>query len=101
MLVLRFNSFMNIDAYRRRRLQELVEKEANGNVAAFARAHNQDPARLRQILSENYRGGRSFGEGVARRLESDLGLPPLYFDLGIEKQIAPPESVSKSSSGES
>jgi SOS-response transcriptional repressor LexA len=79
---------MNIDAYRRGRLQELVDKEAAGNVAAFARAHNQDPARLRQILNENYRGGRSFGEGVARRLESDLGLPPLYFDLGIEEQVA-------------
>lgn len=88
MLVLGFNSLMNIDAYRRGRLQEIVDSTAGGNVAAFARAHNQDPARLRQILNENYRGGRSFGEGVARRLEADLGLPALYFDLGMEKHVA-------------
>ncbi|WP_146153238.1 LexA family transcriptional regulator [Paraburkholderia fungorum] len=78
---------MDIDAYRRKRLRELVDKESKGNVAAFARTHNQDAARLRQVLNQNYRDGKSFGEGVARRLEADLGLPALYFDLGIEKEI--------------
>ncbi|KDR41564.1 S24 family peptidase [Caballeronia glathei] len=78
---------MDIDAYRRKRLKELVDKEAGGNVAAFARMHNQDPVRLRQILNANYRSGKGFREGVARRLEADLKLAPLYFDLGLEEEL--------------
>jgi SOS-response transcriptional repressor LexA len=87
MLVFMSNEKMDIDAYRRKRLKELVDKESDGNVAAFARLHNQDAARLRQVLNPNYRGGKGFREGVARRLEADLKLPPLYFDLGIEQVI--------------
>lgn len=75
---------MDMDAHRRRRLQDLVDKETSGNVSAYARKHGQDATRLRQVLNENYRNGRSFGEGTARRLEKDLELPNLYFDMGIE-----------------
>lgn len=89
MLVFGSNAKMDIDAYRRKRLKELVDREADGNVAAFARLHNQDAARLRQVLNPNYRDGKGFREGVARRLETDLKLPPLYFDLGIEQEIGP------------
>lgn len=71
-----------MDAHRRKRLQELVDKEAGGNAAAFARLHHQDAARIRQLLNPNYRGGKGFGEGAARRIEKDLGLPALYLDLG-------------------
>lgn len=80
---------MDMDAHRRRRLQDLVDKETGGNVSAYARNHGQDATRLRQILNPNYRKGRSFGEGTARRLEADLGLPSLYFDLGVEGAIKP------------
>ena len=81
---------MDIDAYRRARLKELVDKEAGGNVAAFARAHPLavDATRLRQMLNPNYRGGAGFKEGAARKLEKSLGLPNLYFDFGIESAIA-------------
>lgn len=90
MLVFGFNAHMDIDAYRRARLQELVDKETGGNVAAFARAHPLavDATRLRQMLSATYRGGAGFKEGAARKLEKALGLPDLYFDFGIESAIA-------------
>lgn len=76
---------MDMDEHRRKRLRALVDKEADGNVSAYARKYGQDATRLRQILNPNYRNGRSFGEGTARRLEGDLGLPNLYFDRGIEE----------------
>lgn len=85
---------MDIDAHRRRRLQDLVEKETQGNVAEFARRHNQDAARLRQVLNPNYRGGKGFKEGVARRLEADLKLSPLYFDLGLGLEVDPQHTSS-------
>jgi phage repressor protein C with HTH and peptisase S24 domain len=90
MLVFGFNATMDIDAYRRARLQELVDKETGGNVAAFARAHPLavDATRLRQMLSTTYRGGAGFREGAARKLEKALGLPNLYFDFGIESALA-------------
>lgn len=75
---------MDMDEHRRKRLRALVDEEAEGNVSAYARKYGQDATRLRQILNPNYRGGRSFGEGTARRLEKDLGLPNLYFDRGLE-----------------
>ncbi|WP_134166307.1 S24 family peptidase [Paraburkholderia caballeronis] len=76
---------MDIHEHRRKRLQALIDTDlsAKGNIAAFARAHNQDAARLRQVLNANYRNGQSFGERVARRLEDDLGLAPMYFDAGF------------------
>lgn len=80
---------MDIDAYRRKRLQDLVDKEAAGVVAVFARLHNQDAARLRQLLNPNYREGKGFKERVARRLEADLKLPSFYFDLGVEEHLGP------------
>jgi len=81
---------MDIDAYRRARLQDLVDKAAKGNAAEFARLHKEavTATRLRQLLNPNYRGGEGFKEGAARKLEKTLGLPNLYFDLGIENAIA-------------
>lgn len=93
MLVFSSNCAMDIHEHRRQRLQALIDadKSAKGNVAAYARAHNQDAARLRQVLNANYRGGQSFGERTARRLEEDLGLEPMYFDSGfIAHQHAAP-----------
>lgn len=87
MLVLGSNSRMDIHAHRRKRLWELVTREADGNVAEYARKHDQNAERLRQVLNENYRKGKSFGEGTAERLVEELGLPPLYFDLGIEQEL--------------
>jgi SOS-response transcriptional repressor LexA len=85
---------MDIDAYRRKRLKELVDKDAGGNVAEFARQHAQDATRLRQMLNKNYRDGKGFKERAARRLELELGLPDLYFDLGIEDEILGRNSVT-------
>jgi SOS-response transcriptional repressor LexA len=85
---------MDIHEHRRQRLSALIDSDdlARGNVAAFARNHNQDAARLRQILNANYREGQSFGERVARRLELDLGLAPMYFDLGFAaREHNPPQ----------
>ncbi|MFL9904685.1 S24 family peptidase, partial [Paraburkholderia fungorum] len=80
---------MDIDAYRRSRLQELVDRDAGGNAAQFARLHNEvvTATRLRQLLNPNYRGGEGFKEGAARKLEKALKLQALYFDLGIESAI--------------
>jgi hypothetical protein len=104
MLVFSFNTVMDIDAHRRARLQELVDKEADGIVAEFARRHPNGPdaTRLRQMLNANYRGGNGFKEGAARKLEKALGLPRLYFDFGIESALAAnhisaPADISKKS----
>lgn len=90
MLVFRSNPYMDIDAYRRKRLQELVDTTAAGNVAEFARNHSEvvTATRLRQMLNPNYREGAGFKEGAARKLEKALGLPNLYFDLGLESALA-------------
>jgi phage repressor protein C with HTH and peptisase S24 domain len=88
MLVFGFNLAMDIHAHRRNRLQELVDKEADGTAAEFARKHNLDATRIRQLLSATYRNGRGFGEGAARNLETALGLDHPYFDLGLESAIA-------------
>jgi SOS-response transcriptional repressor LexA len=79
---------MDIHAHRRNRLQELVDKEADGTAAEFARKHNLDATRIRQLLSATYRNGRGFGEGAARNLETALGLDHPYFDLGLESAMA-------------
>jgi SOS-response transcriptional repressor LexA len=92
---------MDIDAYRRARLQELVDREAGGVVAEFARLHPKAPdaTRLRQLLNPNYRGGNGFREGAARNLEKALGLPSLYFDLGIESAIAAEHTSARPDKG--
>lgn len=81
---------MDINAHRRARLQELVDREANGVVEEFARLHPLavGATRLRQMLNPNYREGAGFKEGAARKLEKALNLPSLYFDLGIESALA-------------
>lgn len=90
MLVFGSNAAMDIDAYRRARLQELVDREAGGIVAEFARKHSEvvTATRLRQMLNPHYRDGGGFKEGAARKLEIALGLPKLYFDFGIETTLA-------------
>jgi SOS-response transcriptional repressor LexA len=88
MLVFGSNSGMDIYAYRRSRLKELVDKEGDGVAAEFARKHNQDATRIRQLLSATYRKGRGFGEGAARNLEESLVLPERYFDLGFDSVLS-------------
>ncbi|MCG5072247.1 S24 family peptidase [Paraburkholderia tagetis] len=84
---------MDIHEHRRRRLRALIDADetAKGNVAEFARNHNQDAARVRQVLNPNYREGQSFGERAARRFEEELGLAKMYFDFGfaIEEHNSP------------
>lgn len=94
MLVFGSNLVMEIDAYRRKRLQALIDDESGGNVEAFARTHNQSAPRLRQMLSPTYRDGNGFKERAARRLESELGLSKLYFDLGFEREVMAQQHTS-------
>lgn len=102
MLVFCSNGDMDIHEHRRQRLSALIQNDkiAQGNVAAFARNHNQDAARLRQVLNANYRGGQSFGERAARRLETELGLAPMYFDLGFVVSEHNPSSSDTSITGQ-
>lgn len=91
MLVFWFNTRMNIDAYRRARLQELIDNsEAKGNVAEFSRLHDEvvSATRLRQLLNPNYRDGEGFKEGAARKLEKVLKLAERYLDQGFERAVA-------------
>lgn len=77
---------MDIDAHRRKRLQELIDQSGARNTAEFARLHNEvvSATRLRQLLNPSYRGGEGFKERAARTLERTLKLPQFYFDMGIE-----------------
>lgn len=72
-------------AHRRRRLQDLVNEQTEGNAAAFARLHGLDAARIRQLLNPNYRGGDGFGERAGRTLAKQIGLEEFYFNIGAEE----------------
>lgn len=73
------NTPMDMHAIRRRNLRDLIESQG-GSVASFARASGISEARLSQLLSQSFRGGRNFGEKMARKIEQQWGLPPLALD---------------------
>ena len=77
---MRFNPFMDMHSIRRRNLRALIDQRSDGNVAQFGRDTGFDEARLSQLLSEKYRGGKNFGEKAARTVESVAALPALSLD---------------------
>ena len=82
---------MNIYQHRRERLTSLIRDQYGGTRKALAEASGWSEARLSQVLSSTYREGRAFSEKIARKLESDLALPAMFFDHGA---IAPTEEPS-------
>lgn len=100
MLNIEFNAHMDIYEFRRRRLNALI-KEKYKYRKQVAEAIGWSEARLSQILSPTYRGGRGFAEKVARKLESDLQLEPMYFDLGAAEGRLPESHVGDVPSNDS
>jgi hypothetical protein len=83
MVKLWFNGGMDIHAHRRQRLNDLIAHQFGGSRPRFSEAAECTEARTSQLLSGTFREGRNFGEGVARKLEATLNLPPMYFDQGF------------------
>lgn len=73
------NNKMDMHAIRRKNLRMIIER-MGGTPAAFSRVVDVPEARLAQVLSEKYRGGKNFGEKAARTLEEAAGLAPLTLD---------------------
>ncbi len=65
---------------RRANLRKLIDDKYGGSVAEFSRFSEIDPARLSQVLSENYREGKNFGEKAARLIETKAHLPVFFLD---------------------
>jgi phage repressor protein C with HTH and peptisase S24 domain len=80
MLNMSFNHAMDMNAVRRRNLRAEIERRWGGSVAAFSREIGIVEARLSQVLSETYRGGKNFGEKAARNIEAAAGMAPLSLD---------------------
>lgn len=67
---------VDIQDARRKRLQRYIERQFSGNISALARRVGRQPT----FFSDLFAGRKSFGEKLARKLESELGLEPGYFD---------------------
>lgn len=80
MLNLSFNHAMDMNAVRRRNLRGEIDRRCGGSVAAFSREIGIVEARLSQVLSETYRGGKNFGEKAARTIEAAAGMLPMSLD---------------------
>ncbi|QGZ41541.1 phage repressor protein C with HTH and peptisase S24 domain [Pseudoduganella flava] len=74
--------------HRRERLTSLIRDQYGGLRKALADASGWSEARISQILSSTYREGRAFSEKIARKLESDLSLPAMFFDHGAIVEAA-------------
>lgn len=74
------NHAMDMNAVRRRNLRAVIDEKFDRSVAEFGRKAGIPEARLSQVLSETYRGGKNFGEKAARTIEAAAGLPPLSLD---------------------
>ena len=61
---------------RQRKLKELIDDQFAGSQADFCRKAELQPAQVNQWLT----GYRNLGEKAARKIESKLGLAPLWFD---------------------
>jgi SOS-response transcriptional repressor LexA len=85
-----FNPDMDMNSIRRKNLRAEINRCTEGNVAAFARQFGIDEARMSQVLSEKYRGGKNFGEKAARAMEKAAGLAP----LSLDKVEPTPEVIS-------
>lgn len=79
---------MNMYQHRRERLTGLIRDQYGGIRKLLADASGWSEARISQILSSTYREGRAFSEKIARKLEADLDLAPMYFDHGALAEAA-------------
>jgi phage repressor protein C with HTH and peptisase S24 domain len=80
---------MDMYQHRRERLVALIRDKFSGLRKSLADASGWSEARISQILSPTYRDGRAFSEKIARKLEEDLSLQRLYFDLGAVSASLP------------
>lgn len=69
---------MDIKAYRRQRLNSLIEDES-GTRTRFCKKRGLTYQSISNMLSES---GDGFGDRAARMMEVKLGLPTFYFDEG-------------------
>jgi phage repressor protein C with HTH and peptisase S24 domain len=84
---------MNMYQHRRERLTSLIRDQYGGIRKTLADASGWSEARISQILSTTYREGRAFSEKIARKLESDLALPPMFFDHGAIAAAEQPQAA--------
>jgi len=61
---------------RRERVKGIIESRFEGNQSRFASAVGTAPPHINQILA----GKKNVGEGLARRIELALSLPPMFLD---------------------
>jgi len=87
MLKVRDNFRMNMYQHRRERLLALIDADYGGERVRFCDKVGISESRLAQLLSTTYRDGTAFTEKTARKLEEAAGLPPLYFEHGIERTV--------------
>jgi SOS-response transcriptional repressor LexA len=75
---------MDMNSVRRGNLLGVIysrnDGEKDGAIAKFSRETGIGEGRLAQVLSENYREGKNFGEKAARNIEAIAGLPPMSLD---------------------
>jgi len=69
---------------RQRKLKELIDEQFAGSQADFCRKAELQPAQVNQWLT----GYRNLGEKAARKIESKLGLQPLWFDRKLGDNFA-------------
>lgn len=82
---------MEIQELRRKRLREWIDTHHGGVALQFANRVKKPQSQIADML----RGAKSFGEKVARALESSAGMPAGYLDSSDDAQPdAPRRSTS-------
>lgn len=71
---------VNIYELRKRNLQEVIFEKYKGNKAEFSRKADVHPNHTNLVLTDNPLHRRNIGEELARRIESTIGLPPMWLD---------------------
>jgi phage repressor protein C with HTH and peptisase S24 domain len=71
---------LEVQEIRRRRVEALIDARFDGSRSAFARAVNRAQSQISETLS----GGKSFGEKLARGIETALNLPEGSLDAPID-----------------
>jgi SOS-response transcriptional repressor LexA len=74
----RVYALLNMDAYRKTRLQQLIDTRYEGNQKAFGEAVGLSKGRVSQLLDKD----EPFGERAAASLVEKLRLPDRWFDQG-------------------
>lgn len=77
---------MEMDAYRKKRLQKLIDSRYDGSQQAFATAAGLSKGRVTQLLDPD----DAFGERAAASLVEKLELPSRWFDQGATEVSAAP-----------